>query len=243
MPLLRPKGFSPPRAPVSRLLLLVTRHMLPKRFRAFTRACAGRRQLTGGVQRNAFGVHAGTLSRRHAWGRSFTSPLPARCPRRAEMPLVRGSGSESHACRTSPERPAGVTVDLARALAALLGAEVEFLQCAWAGVAGAAIADGRADIGCAPFPGSLHGGTARLGLHRGGAEAPWHGPDRTPRKRRLRARTLLTPGGAFTRRCAPCLRTSKASRRRVRGSRAHASARSRPAHCCGGGGAARPPCD
>ena len=90
--LLRCQGFSLPRAPVARLLLLVARHVLPERCSAFTRARAGKRQFAGGVRRHAFGVHAGTLSSRHPWGRSFTSPLPARCPQRAEMLPGRRSG-------------------------------------------------------------------------------------------------------------------------------------------------------
>ncbi|HEX2545234.1 MAG TPA: transporter substrate-binding domain-containing protein [Ramlibacter sp.] len=51
------------------------------------------------------------------------------------------------ASRTSTERPAGVTIDLGRKFAALLGVDVEFLQCESAGVAGAALASGHADIG------------------------------------------------------------------------------------------------
>ena len=51
------------------------------------------------------------------------------------------------ASRTSSERPAGVTIDLARAFAQLLGVDVRFLQCESAGVAGAAIAGGEADVG------------------------------------------------------------------------------------------------
>jgi len=49
--------------------------------------------------------------------------------------------------RTAPERPAGVTVDLARACAAELGVEVELLSFEAAAPAAAALAAGQADIG------------------------------------------------------------------------------------------------
>ncbi len=49
--------------------------------------------------------------------------------------------------QTSTERPAGVTIDLGRRFAALLGVSAEFTECPSAGVAGAAIAAGAADVG------------------------------------------------------------------------------------------------
>lgn len=49
--------------------------------------------------------------------------------------------------RTSSERPAGVTIDLARAFAQWLGAEIEFLSFDTPGGAGAALSSGQADIG------------------------------------------------------------------------------------------------
>lgn len=49
--------------------------------------------------------------------------------------------------RTARDKPAGVTIDLARKFAALLGVEVQFLQFDSAGPSGAAIAAGEADIG------------------------------------------------------------------------------------------------
>lgn len=49
--------------------------------------------------------------------------------------------------RTSTEKPAGVTIDLARAFAALLGVDVEFLQFDTPGKSGGALAAGEADIG------------------------------------------------------------------------------------------------
>lgn len=49
--------------------------------------------------------------------------------------------------RTARERPAGVTIDLSRRFAALLGVEVELLQFETAALSGAAVADGQADIG------------------------------------------------------------------------------------------------
>lgn len=49
--------------------------------------------------------------------------------------------------RTAPERPAGVTIDLARRFAALLGVELELLEFDSAGQSGAAVAAGLADIG------------------------------------------------------------------------------------------------
>lgn len=49
--------------------------------------------------------------------------------------------------RTASERPAGVTIDLARGFAALLGVDVQFLQFATPGESGAAIGAGQADIG------------------------------------------------------------------------------------------------
>jgi polar amino acid transport system substrate-binding protein len=48
---------------------------------------------------------------------------------------------------TSPDKPAGVTIDLGRRFAALLGVPVEFIQCESAGVAGSLIAAGEADVG------------------------------------------------------------------------------------------------
>jgi polar amino acid transport system substrate-binding protein len=48
---------------------------------------------------------------------------------------------------TAQERPAGVTIDLSRAFAELLGVEVELLPFATAGDSGAALASGQADIG------------------------------------------------------------------------------------------------
>jgi polar amino acid transport system substrate-binding protein len=47
---------------------------------------------------------------------------------------------------TQPGSPAGVTIDLSREFAALLGVEVDFLQCAHAGESGNAVADGQADV-------------------------------------------------------------------------------------------------
>lgn len=49
--------------------------------------------------------------------------------------------------RTAPDLPAGVTIDLARAFAALLGVDVELLQFDTAGKSGGAVAAGAADIG------------------------------------------------------------------------------------------------
>lgn len=49
--------------------------------------------------------------------------------------------------QTSSERPAGVTIDLGRRFAALLGVKADFLECASAGVAGSAIAADEADVG------------------------------------------------------------------------------------------------
>ena len=49
--------------------------------------------------------------------------------------------------KTSSEQPAGVTIDLARKFAALLGLELELLQFDTPGESGAAIAAGAADIG------------------------------------------------------------------------------------------------
>ena len=49
--------------------------------------------------------------------------------------------------RTARERPAGVTIDLARRFAALLGVEVELLEFDTAAKSGAAVAAGAADIG------------------------------------------------------------------------------------------------
>ena len=49
--------------------------------------------------------------------------------------------------RTAAERPAGVTIDLARSFAALLGVEVQFLEFDTPGKSGAAVAGGEADIG------------------------------------------------------------------------------------------------
>lgn len=49
--------------------------------------------------------------------------------------------------RTASERPAGVTIDLARRFAALLGVEVDLLQFETAAKSGAAVAAGQADIG------------------------------------------------------------------------------------------------
>ena len=48
---------------------------------------------------------------------------------------------------TSTEKPAGLTIDLARKFAALLGVEVDFLEFGTPPEAGAAIAAGNADIG------------------------------------------------------------------------------------------------
>jgi len=49
--------------------------------------------------------------------------------------------------RTAAERPAGVTIDLARRFAALLGVEAHLLQFETAAASGAAVAAGEADIG------------------------------------------------------------------------------------------------
>lgn len=49
--------------------------------------------------------------------------------------------------RTAAERPAGVTIDLARRLAQLLGVQAELLQFETAAKSGAAVAAGEADIG------------------------------------------------------------------------------------------------
>lgn len=49
--------------------------------------------------------------------------------------------------RTASEKPAGVTIDLARRFAALLGVEVQFLEFDTPGKSGAAVAAGEADIG------------------------------------------------------------------------------------------------
>ena len=49
--------------------------------------------------------------------------------------------------RTAAERPAGVTIDLARRFAQLLGVEAELLQFETAAKSGAAVAAGEADIG------------------------------------------------------------------------------------------------
>jgi polar amino acid transport system substrate-binding protein len=49
--------------------------------------------------------------------------------------------------RTASERPAGVTVDLARRFAALLGVEVDLLEFESAAASGAAVAAGQADVG------------------------------------------------------------------------------------------------
>ena len=49
--------------------------------------------------------------------------------------------------RTTAQRPAGVTIDLGRAFAEQLGVAVQYVPCESAGVAGAAIAAGEADIG------------------------------------------------------------------------------------------------
>ena len=49
--------------------------------------------------------------------------------------------------RTASDKPAGVTIDLARQLAALLGRDVQFMQCESAGAAGLALAAGSADLG------------------------------------------------------------------------------------------------
>ena len=51
------------------------------------------------------------------------------------------------ASRTQPGQPAGVTIDLARVLAADLGVEVDLMGFESAGKAGAALAAGQADVG------------------------------------------------------------------------------------------------
>ena len=53
--------------------------------------------------------------------------------------------------RTASDKPAGVTIDLARRLGSLIERDVQFMQCESAGAAGLALAAGSADLG-------LHGG-------------------------------------------------------------------------------------
>jgi polar amino acid transport system substrate-binding protein len=63
---------------------------------------------------------------------------------RAALNLGNAVLAHSH---TAVERPAGVTIDLARRFAALLGVEVELVEFETAGKSGAAVAAGLADIG------------------------------------------------------------------------------------------------
>ena len=63
---------------------------------------------------------------------------------RAALNLGNAVLAHSH---TAGERPAGVTIDLARRFAALLGVEAELLEFDTAAKAGAAVAAGQADIG------------------------------------------------------------------------------------------------
>ena len=49
--------------------------------------------------------------------------------------------------RTAPERPAGVTIDLARMLAGRLGVELQLVEFGTPGESGAALSAGAADVG------------------------------------------------------------------------------------------------
>ena len=65
---------------------------------------------------------------------------------RLRVALNMGNAVLAHS-KTARERPAGVTIDLARAFAGLLGVEVSFQEYASAAHSGGALADGLADVG------------------------------------------------------------------------------------------------
>lgn len=65
---------------------------------------------------------------------------------RLRAALNMGNPVLAHSC-TATDKPAGVTIDLARAFAALLAVDVELLQFDTAGQSGGAVAAGQADIG------------------------------------------------------------------------------------------------
>ncbi|HMA09461.1 MAG TPA: transporter substrate-binding domain-containing protein, partial [Ramlibacter sp.] len=64
---------------------------------------------------------------------------------RLRVALNMGNPVLAHS-KTARERPAGVTIDLARAFASMLGVEVSFQEYDSAALSGAALADGLADV-------------------------------------------------------------------------------------------------